>query len=64
MTPHEQRREAMARVLAAALMGLVKDPTGANLPEDLWKRMLPKADGALFLTTSDYEAEDDYHGPD
>lgn len=65
MTPHKHRREAMARLLAAALMGLIKDPTGINLPEDCWMQMLPKADATLFIATNGqtpYQS-DSYHGP-
>lgn len=47
LSPHEERLEAMAKLLAAALMGLVKDPTGSKLPPDCWKQMLPKAEATL-----------------
>lgn len=52
MDAHDQRREALARLLAAALMGLVNDPTGSKLPEDCWRQMLPKADAVLFIATN------------
>jgi len=50
-TPYEVRRERMARVLAASLMGLVKDPAGDRLPAECWEQMLPKADAILFITS-------------
>jgi hypothetical protein len=49
MTPFEERRDALAQLLAASLMGLVDDPTGADLPEDCWGRMRPKANAILFI---------------
>jgi hypothetical protein len=49
-TPYEVRRERMARVLAASLMGLLKDPAGDHLPAECWMQMLPKADSILFIT--------------
>ena len=36
--------ERRARKIAAEKMGLVKDPEGANLPEDLWRLALPQAE--------------------
>jgi hypothetical protein len=75
-TPYQQRRDALARVLAASLMGLVKDATGSTLPEDCWHQMLAKADAILFIVSSgpEHEAageeleraldpECGYHGP-
>ena len=35
--------EVRARQIAADKMGLVKDPTGARLPDELWKQALPAA---------------------
>jgi hypothetical protein len=37
------RAAIMARVLAAQAMGLVNDPEGQNLPDDLWRQKLPEA---------------------
>ena len=37
----KQEREARAK--AAGKMGLVKDPEGLNLPDDLWMQALPPA---------------------
>ena len=48
---HEARREALARLLAAEIMGLVKDPLGARLPEECWSQMTQQADAALVLFT-------------
>lgn len=62
---HAARREAMAKLIAAALMGLIKDPTGAKLPEDCWQQMNKKAEAVLFIITNGqtpFEAAD-YHGP-
>lgn len=42
----------MARVLAAAVMNLVKDPTGSRLPPEVWRLLLPKADAVLFIITN------------
>jgi hypothetical protein len=35
--------ETVARGMAAKKMGLVKDPQGLRLPDDLWQQMLPAA---------------------
>jgi hypothetical protein len=50
-TPYEQRRDALARVLAASVMGLVKDAAGANLPAECWRQMSPKAAAFLFIVS-------------
>lgn len=66
MGSHHQRREAMAKLLAAAIMGLREDPTGSNLPQDCWEKMLPKAEAVLFIATNGqtpYQTHDTYHGP-
>ena len=73
-TPYEYRRDTLARVLAASLMGLVKDPAGNALPEDCWGQMKAKADAILFIVSTGAEHESagkslerhlsgDYHGP-
>lgn len=49
---YSQRREALAKLLAASIMGLVKDPTGAKLPRDCWEVLLPKADAILFIIST------------
>jgi hypothetical protein len=33
------------------MMGLVRDPTGSNLPDDCWRQMTAKADAVLFITS-------------
>jgi hypothetical protein len=33
-----ERAEALARKIAAQKMGLIKDPDGKRLPDDLWKQ--------------------------
>ncbi len=53
------RREALAKLFAASLMDLRKDPLGTNLQADLWSQMLPKADATLFLVTGSKRAEAD-----
>lgn len=35
--------ETVARRMAARKMGLVKDPYGERLPDDLWQQMIPAA---------------------
>jgi hypothetical protein len=35
--------ELRARKIAAIKMGLIKDPDGLRLPDDLWKQALPIA---------------------
>jgi hypothetical protein len=50
-SPYQQRRVALAKLLAASMMGLRGDATGANLPEDLWERLLPKADAVFFIVS-------------
>ena len=36
--------ERIARQMAADAMGLVKDPNGSRLPDDLWRQELPEAE--------------------
>ena len=48
---HHRRREALARLLAAEIMGLVKDPLGERLSAECWQQMTAKADAALLLCT-------------
>jgi len=48
---YHARREALAKILAASLMGLVKDPTGTRLPEECWRQMVAKADAILFIVS-------------
>jgi hypothetical protein len=38
-----ERLERVARRIAAAKMGLVKDIFGENLPDDLWQQAIPAA---------------------
>jgi hypothetical protein len=35
--------ERVARLIAAEKMGLVKDPEGLRLPDELWRQALPQA---------------------
>jgi hypothetical protein len=42
------REEALAKILAAQTMGLVKNPTGTNLPQDLWIQKLGRAKEILL----------------
>jgi hypothetical protein len=37
----------LARILAAQVMGLINDPEGLNLPDDLWKQKLLEAQDIL-----------------
>lgn len=71
-TPYQKRRDALARILAASVMGLVKDATGSGLPDDCWQTMAPKADAILFIVSDQdrnnagKELEHNqgaYHGP-
>lgn len=39
--------ETVARGMAAKKMGLIKDPKGLRLPDDLWQQMLPVAQNYL-----------------
>ena len=41
--------EPIARQLVAEKMGLIKDTTGSNLPDDLWKQGIPAAKIILGL---------------
>lgn len=45
--------ETIARKFAAEKMGLVKDPSGLRLPDDLWQQMLPAA--RLYLEDLAFE---------
>jgi len=56
-SPYEARRERLARLLAASLMSLVRDPTGDHLPAECWRQMLPKADAILFIVSKPETAE-------
>ena len=60
--------EFLARCLAARKMGLIKDPNGMRLPDDLWRQALPDAEfivGALMAfdlqqtVSRFYEAEEE-----
>lgn len=44
---HKRNVENFARRAAAKKMGLVKDPWGQNLPDDLWQQCIPEAERAL-----------------
>jgi hypothetical protein len=45
--------EPIARQLAADKMGLIKDITGSNLPDDLWSQCIPDAIKMLGLDFGD-----------
>lgn len=62
------RAEFVARCWAARKMGLIKDPRGVLLPDDLWRQALPDAEflietlqqWELFEAVARYyEAEDE-----
>jgi hypothetical protein len=36
--------EFLARCLAARKLGLIKDPNGRRLPEELWRQAMPEAE--------------------
>jgi hypothetical protein len=57
LTPYEQRRDALARILAALLMELRDDPTGADLPQECWWPTRAKAAAILFLISKGEEHE-------
>jgi hypothetical protein len=57
-------------------MSLVKDAIGAELPEEAWRLMVPKANAILFIVSTgtehdtagralerDLDPEHGYHGP-
>lgn len=46
---YHARRETLARLLAAILMDLRKDPTGSQLPYELWSQQLPRATAFIYL---------------
>lgn len=48
MTITDNLVEIAARAIAARKMGLVKDPDGSKLPDDLWRQAVPDARAALF----------------
>jgi hypothetical protein len=56
---HKARREALARLLAAEIMGLVKDPLGSRLPTECWSQMMRVADAAMVLGTHTEAAKRD-----
>lgn len=52
--------EVIARRMAAEKMGLVKDTHGLNLPDDLWRQMLPAAQVYLEGLAFELHHEDVY----
>lgn len=44
----DERLELTARQIAAHKMGLIKDPEGLKLPDDLWKQAIPDAEAELY----------------
>ncbi|MBA3576160.1 MAG: hypothetical protein H0W39_00890 [Sphingomonas sp.] len=50
---YKRNEETFARAFAAQKMGLVDDPWGQKLPDDLWQQCIPQAQRALsFKVTS------------
>jgi hypothetical protein len=49
----DERLEPTARKIAARKMGLVKDPDGLKLPDDLWQQALPDAEADLYESDRD-----------
>lgn len=47
--------EDMARRIAAHKMGLVKDVTGRNLPDELWRQAVPAAERELRTLAEDQD---------
>lgn len=47
---HRQRVEALARILVAQAMRLVRDPLGERQPEAFYQRRLMEAQAILLLT--------------
>ncbi len=43
--------EYQARQIAARKMGLVKDPLGERLPDDLWRQCIKEAELAITIAT-------------
>lgn len=54
---YKRNEETFARRFAAKKMGLVKDPWGTNLPDDLWQQCIPDAQRALS-----FKVESTSHG--
>lgn len=51
-----KRQEALARLIVADKMGLLADPFGLKLPDELWQPYLAHAAGVLILIRpSEYE---------
>ena len=55
----EDMIERAARAIAARKCGLIKDPTGARLPDDIWQQAIPDARAAIdAMRTEKYELLD------
>lgn len=50
---YQRNLENFARRFAAKKMGLVKDPWGQKLPDDLWQQCIPQAERALSFEVTD-----------
>ena len=50
---YKSNEENFARRYAAKKMGLVKDPFGQSLPDDLWMQCIPDAQRALSFVVTD-----------
>lgn len=53
---YQRNVENFARRFAAKKMGLVKDPYGQKLPDDLWQQCVPQAERALSFKVISYGA--------
>lgn len=51
---YQHNLENFARRFAAKKMGLVKDPYGQKLPDDLWRQCIPQAERALSFNVTSY----------
>lgn len=49
---HQRRREALAKLLAAAIMDLQRNPLGGRLPDEIWRQAQARADTVLSLVTA------------
>lgn len=56
-SPLDSEVEQIARYIAARKMGLMKDPTGARLPDNLWQRYTNQATQLLRSNDADEAAD-------
>lgn len=50
---YNRNRETFARRIAAQKMGLVNDPWGQKLPDDIWQQCIPQAERKLAFEVTD-----------